>query len=339
MIEFSPSESSPLPEAGAAEYGISVDKVEAGNSDWLFRLLILLALLTFLLALTAGLLQFLSWIFPAVGWLQSVTYTMNNSILPAALLPEDMPGGFFITLILLALSGLFFIAARWRILHNPAMQAAAGCPSCQEIALVRVHRTKKDRLISALGIPFARYQCRECPWNGLRIRQVEKPASYAKDNLAMPVATQAIDEPAGVGEPDVSAQDFDNFVVPAENENSAAVTPLTLEHYLPNASGSIGSSSEMISQEGSSQAEPIIEYQEPVRGQEGTNDQDYAKIVSPLGLNLRKDPQPDGKVIGRLEPGTMVKLLEQSKQVGGITWREIRDNDQVGWVVDSFLEW
>jgi hypothetical protein len=223
MTEFSPSESSPLPDAEEPEFGILDNKVEAGNRDWLFRLLILLALLTFLLALTAGLLQFLSWIFPAVGWLQSVTYTMNNSILPAALLPEDMPGGFFITLILLALSGLFFIAARWRILHNPAMQVAAGCPSCQEIALVRVHRTKKDRLISALGIPFARYQCRECSWNGLRIKQEQKTASYVKDNLAIQVAGQAIDEQAEAAPRDVSTQDFENAAAIAENENSAAV--------------------------------------------------------------------------------------------------------------------
>ena len=354
MTEFSPSELPRLSEAEAPRYGISDNKVEARSSDWLFGLLIVLALLAFLLALMVGLLQFLSSIAPTVGWLQSVTSTVNNPILPAALLPAGMPVGFLITVLLLVLSGLLFLGARRRILHNPSMQAEAGCPTCQEQDLVRVHRKKRDRMISSLGIPFARYQCRECTWNGLRVKQETQPPIYVKEYLAAPISDEAVPEEAVPDEavaevaaaPDeagteetkgdlihVSAQDFENVVAPARSENTAAVYSLTLEGSAENGPGFTGSTSEA-----APQTDLFIDYREPGQGQEWINDPDYAKIVSPLGLNLRKEPQPDGEVIGMLAPGTVVMLLEQSKQVDGITWREIRANDQDGWVLDAFLE-
>jgi hypothetical protein len=42
-------------------------------------------------------------------------------------------------------------------------------------------------------------------------------------------------------------------------------------------------------------------------------------------------------VIGTLEPGTMVKVLGDRKQVDGITWNQIRVNDKEGWVLQAFL--
>jgi hypothetical protein len=340
MKEFSPMESPPIPELETPETRSPDDnQLEARDSDWLFGFLIFLAILAFVLALIVGLLQTLSLVMPFVGWLQRAGSALDHSFLVPSFLPEGMPGGYFIALIFLALSALFFVAARQRVMHNPTMQSTAGCPSCHERVLVRVHRNRNDRLYSLAGIPFGRYQCRECTWNGLRIKQEERLPSYIKDYL---VSVQTAAEAAGdadlAGQADDPGQDSENTTAVAGNNHATAGQTLASGDSLAKESNSRGFLAAIFSREAPPGEDILIENQEPVQDQEGANDSDWAKIVSPLSLNLRKDPQADGEVIGMLEPGTIVKLLDRSERVEGITWSQIRANDQDGWVLDSFLE-
>jgi hypothetical protein len=339
MIEFSPSKSRQYPEAETPENKGSDNFVEAKNSDWLFEFLTFIAVSTFLLALMIGLFQIVSFVIPSVGWFQNAAPAQDSSVLSTSFLPEGIPGGFLISAGILVMSGLFLAAARYRILHDPGMHSTAGCPSCQECSLVRVHRSRKDRLISAIGIPFGRYQCRDCHWNGLRVSPMQRPPSYVEGLVLKEMAAEAIDEPANSGPSVFLSQDSVEKTAVSENENSISGQPLDSGDFLLEKETNFTTQlSELISWKLPHAEDAVIEKQDPVQVQQEINESDFAKIVSPLSLNLRKDPQSDGEVIGTLEPGTLVKVLDSKKVVDGIAWREIRANDQDGWVLVSFLE-
>jgi hypothetical protein len=70
----------------------------------------------------------------------------------------------------LGLSALVFaVLSRYRLLHNPAMYAMAGCPQCYENELIRVRRRRRDRLFQFARLPLRRYACRNCTWFGMRL--------------------------------------------------------------------------------------------------------------------------------------------------------------------------
>jgi hypothetical protein len=50
------------------------------------------------------------------------------------------------------------------------------CPRGHQERLVRVHRTRRDKLAGLLvNLPLRRYQCQECGWHGLRISRHSGP--------------------------------------------------------------------------------------------------------------------------------------------------------------------
>ena len=48
---------------------------------------------------------------------------------------------------------LFAFLARYRIRRDYSVYAEAGCPQCQEHELIRVHRNRRDRSLSFIGLP------------------------------------------------------------------------------------------------------------------------------------------------------------------------------------------
>jgi hypothetical protein len=339
MTEFSPSKSRRFLGAKTLENKSPGNKGKARNRDWQFGFLISLAILTFLLALMVSLLKTLSFIIPELGWLLKITSILDKSTLTTSYLPEFVPAGFLISISLLVLSGVLFMAARQRILNNPTMRSEAGCPSCQEFHLVRVHRNRKERLISSVGIPFARYQCRDCQWNGLRIKTEQRPSTHVGEMVLMQTTAGALSEPAMSGLQSTSPQTFEEMADGSENKNSmASQTSEPKNLFFSKELNSLSPLSKVNSWEAPLAEEASTENQGTFKGQENVNDSDCAKIVSPLSLNLRQEPQSNSEVIGTLKPGTIVQLLDDQKHVDGITWTKIRVNDEDGWVLHSFLD-
>jgi hypothetical protein len=250
-----------------------------------------------------------------------------------------MPGGFLISVSLLIFSGILFAVARQRIINNPTMQTAAGCPSCQDYHLVRVHRNRIDRLISSIGIPFARYQCRDCQWNGLRIKQEQRFSSGAREMILIQTTAGPINEQALSGNQSFSTQNNREIASVSPNNKSTNQQSFELQNLLSRKDTNATSSlAELISWEVPLQEHAATEKQKTARVGENVDDSNCGKIISPLGLNLRKDPRSDGEVVVTLEPGTIVELLDSKKLEDGIIWRQIRvDDDKNGWVLDSFL--
>ena len=117
-------------------------RTAAKRKDRLFQILLTLAILLFIAALFFSLFQPLERYWQPLGLLLS--------------------------------AGVLLLIARWRVVRNRALWPAAGCPSCQDNELLRVRRSKKDRMIGLTGIPVGRFECRECHWNGLRINNTPK---------------------------------------------------------------------------------------------------------------------------------------------------------------------
>jgi hypothetical protein len=57
------------------------------------------------------------------------------------------------------------------------------------------------------------------------------------------------------------------------------------------------------------------------------------------GLNLRREPGPDGEVITRLPDGTRLEQAGPDRSVNGVTWHNVRTPDgDVGWVAAEFTQ-
>ena len=57
------------------------------------------------------------------------------------------------------------------------------------------------------------------------------------------------------------------------------------------------------------------------------------------GLNLRREPGPDGEVITRLPDGTRLEQVGPDRSVNGVTWHNVRSPDgDVGWVSAEFTQ-
>jgi uncharacterized hydrophobic protein (TIGR00271 family) len=57
-----------------------------------------------------------------------------------------------------------------------------------------------------------------------------------------------------------------------------------------------------------------------------------------FGLNIREEPGTDADVIGFLQDGSIVVLLEGRETVDGLDWQQVAFDGQVGWVSDEFLQ-
>jgi transposase len=70
------------------------------------------------------------------------------------------------------ISFLFLIGAiwRWRIFHNHKLWYEFGCPQCGQHELTRIPSKRKERFWRILKFPSNRYQCRNCTWEGVRLR-------------------------------------------------------------------------------------------------------------------------------------------------------------------------
>jgi hypothetical protein len=68
-----------------------------------------------------------------------------------------------------ALASILWLLWRSILLLRYRSWLEAGCPRCHNHELMRVERHPIDRLLQALGLPAYRYQCRNCPWQGLRL--------------------------------------------------------------------------------------------------------------------------------------------------------------------------
>jgi transposase len=79
---------------------------------------------------------------------------------------------FYLSQLVAVISVLFLIAAiwRWRIFHNHELWFEFGCPECGQHELMRISRKGTDRFWQMLKIPKFRYQCRNCTWEGVRLR-------------------------------------------------------------------------------------------------------------------------------------------------------------------------
>jgi uncharacterized protein YgiM (DUF1202 family) len=55
------------------------------------------------------------------------------------------------------------------------------------------------------------------------------------------------------------------------------------------------------------------------------------------GLNFRAEPSADAELLGFLESGTVVTILDGLENNDEGTWQQIQVNDLVGWVLSQFL--
>ncbi len=313
MTEISHQESSRLAVQDEPMSGSESRKTKAKRRDWFFGFLFVLAVIALIVALTAAFQLLLPVVDPAASQRYQLIpgFDQQTLLLPALYLPYvelsvpsstiswpiGLQTGHFVLLSSLILALLLFILARVRIVRNRSMWPSTGCPSCQERELFRVFRSRRDHLISSIGIPVARYQCLECEWQGRRIHRGPKPAS--------PWSIRSTGE--GAAEPNRS---------PGKSEATQLPTPTT------------------------SRSENALLLGDTPSVQDGDDIGSVSRceVSTPLGLNLRADPNSDGELIGTLEPGTVVELPGGVKEEDGVTWCQVQVNDQTGWVLSQFLK-
>lgn len=136
--------------------------VEPQNIDARFLRLLALSFFAFTVAVLVASFALLRYFFPQLG-------LGTPSALDAINWPAGLTTFRFLAIVFSLLGALFYLAALWQILNNRSMQASAGCPNCLQNELMRVSRTRADRLLTFSGVRVARYQCRQCQWNGRRI--------------------------------------------------------------------------------------------------------------------------------------------------------------------------
>jgi hypothetical protein len=266
-----------------------------------------------------------------------------------------------------------YIAAVWRALNNVSLQARAGCPSCQQQELLRISRTRRDRLITLSGIRVARYQCRDCRWNGRRVfktsynpvirMEIQKDldAAYVQPQIVpvskpvQPVQPESLPEEfdtntefaqpvVTIDEPEVETLDLKMQASELDAAVDQTVTPQTSE-VLDNAIVDQPIIDEV-------QSESLTEIKENVRPQkaeEETTAADLAqeavpiwggtaKINTKFGINLKEEPRSDSRWVGLLGPETIVSLNKRKMLADGTVWYLVNFQDQSGWVESSCLE-
>ena len=275
--------------------------------------------------------------------------------------PYGLQTLFVAVLALLLLAIALYLAARWQIVHNVSLQAVAGCPACRQHDLLRVSRTRKDRLITLSGIRVARYQCRDCRWNGRRVFRKsyhplqmtpspEKmaatiPAAPARDKPLQTVVTppaqddsdanaltapeagpdSGLDhEPTPAAARPTAVDDSDD----AESAEETVVAEKPQKIALPSAAAD---SAPPVAQ--SAAAEDVHLEQDQLH-----NSVRKARIKTAFGINLKAEPRSDASWVGMLGPRTVVVLMQDLKQEDGTLWHYVSDGEQIGWVTCSCLE-
>ena len=247
-----------------------------------------------------------------------------------------------------------YIAAVWHIRHNNSLLPQVGCPSCQNLGLMRISRRRRDRLLTFAGIRVARYQCRECRWTGPRIYKGEYlllpgrnsenldvayaqpmtvPASWpVKSRSATDEAVVETENPTtGIGVHDSSdlgsfgakelgLSALSIFALSSDASPDDETTPKTLEEEVKNVV--LGSKSES-----SDEGETII-----------LTGSDTAKVLTTFGINLKLEPYADSKWVGLLGPKTLVTLHECKKYADGTSWFLVQHKEQSGWIESSNLD-
>lgn len=73
--------------------------------------------------------------------------------------------------VLLGISFVVFLAlTRWQISQNPYLKNSWGCPHCSEHTLLRIQRTRIQRLASRLFfLNSGHFICEACAWDGMRM--------------------------------------------------------------------------------------------------------------------------------------------------------------------------
>lgn len=270
--------------------------------------------------------------------------------------------------------GLYIVAV-WRALNNVSLQARAGCPSCQQHQLLRISRTRKDRLITLSGIRVARYQCRDCRWNGRRVfrtnynpvvrMEIQKDldAAYVQPQIipvskpvqpVQPVQQEFLPEELdtnteiaqpvmAIDEPAVETLDFE----PEASELDAAVVETITQ-----TTAVLDKTTDDLPIIDEAPSDSIAETKEnvlPQKAEDETTAADLAqeavpiwgetaKINTKFGINLKEEPRSDSKWTGLLGPETIVSLNKRKTLADGTVWYLVNFQDQSGWVESSCLE-
>ena len=248
---------------------------------------------------------------------------------PALLETINWPPGLttfrFLILSFFLLAILLLLAGRSQIRRNKSVQAADGCPSCQEKELMRVSRTRRDRLITISGIRVARYQCRECQWNGRRVFVGPySPLTYGSsknpvENFLEKQSDFTVINPSKAGAVlvDITQMEAATIDVPAAIEPAIETT----EAPTPVEKQQIGF--EQIDEDTTMNL---------------LNPGDRAKIMTTFGVNLRSQPQFDAMWVGLLGPETAVMINSSQRQDDGTVWYHVESRRQSGWVTAASLE-
>ncbi len=89
---------------------------------------------------------------------------------PSALawLAYEGGAGILTAVFLGALLLVLCVPAKHWVLNHPSLSRHGGCPRCGSHRIERIPRTARDRSLERVGLRFYRYECTECPWEGLR---------------------------------------------------------------------------------------------------------------------------------------------------------------------------
>lgn len=328
--------------------------VEAAGKDTQFLLLGIPCALCFLTAVVVALYALLMQLFPQLN--------LPN---PENFVAIDWPYGlqtlFVAGLALLLLAIPFYLAACWQIAHNVSMQAIAGCPLCQQHDLLRVSRTRKDRLLTLSGIRVARYQCRDCRWNGRRVfRKSFHPLQIdpAQDQTANGAsAAAAIDKPLQTAVTAPAQDDPEVNALPAPEAKpdsgpdhepaQAAARPTVVDDsdYAGPAEEAVATEEPQEIAQPSTAADSARPVAQTAAAEDVGLEQDQlhnsvkkARIKTAFGVNLKAEPRSDARWVGMLGPETVVVLLQDLKQEDGTIWHHVSAGEQIGWVTCSCLE-
>lgn len=277
-------------------------------------------------------------------------------------------------IVIASLSLVFVISValtRWRVLKNRALWPAAGCPLCQEQALIRIPRSKSDRFVIWSGRPVRRYKCNNCFWVGRRIFRGSQHATPADGKASSQEPVNDAIEQTGEA-PVVSLTEehkgdtfwqfnqVPNFtnVLYGANEPCQAMTDNSVEMVtemfgnVPAViSGTNSTSTPTVTLASTDLLTPFekasfddetfevsTELGSDVLDEVDAYSAESARVIAPFHVNLRRDPRSDAEVLNLLEPGTEVALLGKLEQNDGIIWRQVRVGKQGGWLVNAFLQ-
>ncbi len=249
----------------------------------------------------------------------------SPTILESVVWPPGLTTFRFLIILFFLLAIGLFLAARWQIKNNRSMKAAAGCPSCHEKELMRVSRTKRDRLITISGIRVARYQCRECHWNGRRVyggNHFPQEDISMQDTVNLFSGTQSGFSVSSQGDANAAQIPAETAVIDALPETSPAAVSEVAD--APPHSQTL--QPEQVDGDHEADQAHLL------------NSGDKAKIMATFGVNLRSQPRLDAMWVGLLGPEAAVLINSSQRKDDGTVWYHIRAGKQSGWVTEDSIE-